>query len=60
MASQKIMYLVRGGGGKMRTIMATSESAAVKAFLAKYPASPGDAISVKERGKGDWEEYVVR
>jgi hypothetical protein len=60
MSQKKIMYLVRGGGGKMRTIMATSTDAAVKTFLANYPADPGDEISVKERGVGDWEEYEVR
>lgn len=43
----------------MRTIMAPSEGAAVKAFLKNFPASPGDEISVKERGKGDWSEYEV-
>ena len=54
------MYLVRGGEGKMRTIMAASENQAVKIFLEDYPAAPGDEISVKERGKGGWSEFEVR
>jgi hypothetical protein len=58
--AKDLMFLVRGGGGKMRTIMAPSKNQAVKKFLAKYPAAPGDEISVKQRGVGDWEEYEVR
>jgi hypothetical protein len=54
------MYLVRGDDGMIRTIMAFSMGGAVKAYLEQYPAKPGDAISVKKRGEGDWEEYEVR
>lgn len=43
----------------MVTVMATSMGAAVKMFLANYPAAPGDPVSVKKRGEGGWEEYEV-
>jgi hypothetical protein len=59
MPPKKIMYLVRGGGGHMATIMAPTEAAAVKTFLENFPASPGDEISVKVRGKGGWSEFEV-
>ena len=58
--AKDIMFLVRGGDGQMRTIMAPSQAQAVKLFLKKYPANSGDEISVKRRGHGDWEEYEVR
>ena len=54
------MYLVRGGDGKMRTIMAFSTKGAVKIYLENYPARKGDILSVKLRGQGDWEEYDIR
>jgi hypothetical protein len=60
MASKKEMYLVRGDDGQMRTIMATSFRAAVRAFIEKYPVCEGDSVSVKKRGVGGWEEYEVR
>ena len=54
------MFLVRGGDGQMRTIMAPNKTQAMKTFLKKYPAQSGDEVSVKERGVGDWSEYEIR
>ena len=56
----KAMYLVRGGDGKMVTIMATSPGAAMKIFIERFPTCEGDSVSVKERGVGGWEEYEIR
>lgn len=54
------MYLVRGGDGQMRTIMAHSPDAAAKKYIQKYPVCEGDSVSVKKRGSGSWEEYEIR
>lgn len=58
--AKDIMFLVRDDAGRCRPIMAPSSRQAVKLFLERYPASPGDEISVKQRGVGDWEEYEVK
>jgi hypothetical protein len=58
--AKDIMFLLRGGDGQMRTIMAPNKTQAMKTFLKKYPARAGDEISLKVRGEGDWEEYEVR
>lgn len=52
-------YLIRGSDGRMRTVMGTSERAAIKTFLRKYRPSRGDLFNVKLRGHGDWQEYRV-
>lgn len=54
------MYLVRGGDGQMRTIMATSYSNAAQIYLHNYPACVGDEVSVKKREVSGWHEYEVR
>lgn len=54
------MYLVRGGDGQMRTIMAPSLDTAVKEYIRKYPVCEGDSVSVKKRGSGGWSEYDIR
>jgi hypothetical protein len=60
MPPKKEMYLVRGGDGQMRTIMATSPGAAAKEYIRSYPVCEGDSVSVKKRGSGSWEEYEIR
>lgn len=60
MSQKSEMYLVRGGDGQMRTIMASSPNAAAKKYIQKYPVCEGDSVSVKKRGSGGWEEYEIR
>jgi len=52
-----IMFFVRGPDGKIRTIMSTSKIGAVNKFLRIYAVDEGSDISVKERGRGTWENY---
>ena len=51
------MFFVRGPDGKIRTIMSTSKIGAVNKFLRIYAVDEGSDISVKERGRGTWENY---
>jgi hypothetical protein len=60
MGNPKVMFLVRGDDGRMATIMATSHRAAANTYIEKYKASPGESISVKQRGSGDWHEFEAR
>jgi hypothetical protein len=60
MAAKKEMYLVRGGNGKMVTIMATSPANAARRYIEGYPVSEGDSVSIKKRGSGGWSEYEIR
>jgi hypothetical protein len=54
------MYLVRGADGTMRTIVAFSSRGAINIYLTKYSADKGDILSVKPRGRGDWEDFRVQ
>jgi hypothetical protein len=54
------MYFVRGADGRIRTIMSGSLIGAVREYIRKYKPQPGDIVSVKERGRGDWEEYDIK
>ena len=55
------MYFVReSSDGQIRTIMAGSEIGAIKVYLQKYRPRVGEVLSVKERGRGDWETYDIR
>lgn len=60
MSRSKIMFLVRGGDGRVRTIMASSHRQAVRIYADRYDPDDGDEIDVKERGAGQcWERYRV-
>lgn len=61
MAGQpKQAYLVRGGDGKMATVIAQSEKAALDAWMAKHRPRGGDVVSIKVRGaNGGWTEYKI-
>jgi hypothetical protein len=60
MGKPKAMFLVRGGDGRMTTILATSHRAAANIYIEQYKAARGEAISVKERGQGDWHEFEAK
>lgn len=56
----KIMFLVRGADGKMRTILAVSARQAARIYTDKYNPDDGDEIDVKERdGRPCWERFRV-
>lgn len=52
-------YLVQGADGRVRTVKATSIVGAAKAYVVRYPTTPGDMIAVKKRGEGEWVFYQV-
>lgn len=55
----KESFLVRGPTGTMATVVAQSTRGALKIYLQMYRTAHGDLVSVKPRGRGDWEEYKV-
>lgn len=52
-------YLIRGGDGRMATIVARSLRGAVKFYLRKHRPPKGDIIKAKLRGHGEWTEFKV-
>ena len=56
----KIMFMVRGQDGKIRTVMASSHRQAARIYTERYDPEDGEELDVKERGAGPcWERYRV-
>ena len=55
----KESFLVRGPTGQMVTVIAHSPRGAVKLYLSKYRTAPGDEVSVKPRGHGEWSFFKI-
>jgi hypothetical protein len=49
---KKETYLVRDGGGKMRSVTAFSHKGAIRQYLVLYPSERGETLEVKARGDG--------
>jgi hypothetical protein len=43
----------------MATVVAHSVRGALKLYLHKHRTAPGDLVSVKVRGHGDWHDFKV-
>lgn len=57
--SPKGQYLVRRGDGTMATVVAHSTRGALKIWIPKFRPEPGEQVSVKLRGAGDWENFTI-
>ena len=56
----KIMFMVRGQDGTIRTVMASSHRQAARIYAERYDPEDGEELDVKERGAGlCWERYRV-
>lgn len=55
----KATFLVRGGDGRMASVIAHSNRGALKIYMAKHRPPRGATVSVKLRGDGDWVDYKI-
>jgi hypothetical protein len=56
---EKMMFLVRDGRGRMRTLIGFSTKGVVRDYLEQYPTESGEVLEVKPRGGGSWEAFKV-